>query len=215
MTAKPVVQDNAALQTLLERHSVRSYRQGHKLPEEDIRTILQAAGAAPSAWNLQHWKFLVVVEQEDKEKLLPIAYNQKQIVESSVTFAILGDTEANRNAEPIYSQAVQEGKVPADFKDRIVDSINQAYENGGERFGRDHAFLNASLAAMQLMIAAEALGYSSVPMSGFDSAKLSEVFKIPSRYVPVMLISVGVGEQPGRPSARLPLDSIVFRPGQE
>lgn len=211
MTPTTTIRDNGTLQALFARHSVRSYRK-EPIPEADLKTILEAAAAAPSAWNLQHWKFLLVEKEADKAKLLPIAFNQKQIAESSVTVAILGDTEANRNAEPVYTQAVNAGLMPQEVADRITGGIQDAYAQRGSEFGRDHAFMNASLAAMQLMIAAKALGYDSVPMSGFDADRLSQEFRIPSRYVPVMLISIGKGAEPGKPSTRLPLEQLIFRP---
>lgn len=203
---------NETIQTLLSRHSVRSYKQGHKIPEEVLREILLIAGQAPSAWNLQHWKFMLIEEQADKEKLLPIAYNQKQIVDSSVTVAVLGDTEADKNAAIVYGQSVEEGLLPVEFKDRMVDQITGAYANAGPGLGRDHAFLNASLGAMQLMIAAKAYGYDSVPMSGFDSGRFAREFNVPSRYVPVMLISLGLAQEPGKATSRLPLEDIILKP---
>ncbi|MBD0381538.1 hypothetical protein ICC18_15530 [Paenibacillus sp. WST5] len=44
-----------------------------------------------------------------KEKLLPVAYGQKQIVEASAVVAVLGDLVANRNAESVYRSAVEAG----------------------------------------------------------------------------------------------------------
>lgn len=209
MPSKAITEEktaDAVIETLLSRHSVRSYRKGHIIPDEVLKDILRNAGYAPSAWNLQHWKFMVVDSEADKEKLLPIAYNQKQIVDSSVTIAVLGDTEANRNADAVYGDG-----IPAEFRERIIGQINQAYDHQGPRFARDHAFLNASLAAMQLMVAAKARGYDSVPMSGFDAGRFVEEFKIPSRYVPVMLISIGLAAEPAKPTSRLPLEDILFQ----
>jgi hypothetical protein len=35
------------------------------------------------------------------------------------------------------------------------------------------------------------------------------VFNVPQRYVPVMLISVGISATPSRASGRLPIDHVV------
>lgn len=205
------IETSETIQTLLSRHSVRTYKKDHQIPEEKLRAILEIAGHAPSAWNLQHWKFLVVQEQADKEKLLPIAYNQKQVLESSVTIVVLGDTEANRNAEIVYNQAVEAGKMPAEAAERIVNNINQTYANVGVQFGINHAYMNAGLVSMQLMIAAKGLGYDSVPMSGFDPAQLVKEFQINTRYIPTMLVSIGLSDEPSHQSPRLPLDDIIYK----
>ncbi|WP_449619669.1 nitroreductase family protein [Robertmurraya sp. Marseille-Q9965] len=56
----------------------------------------QFASKAPSAWNLQHWKFMVVTNQTDKEIFFVIANGQQQVVEASVVVVILGDLQADR-----------------------------------------------------------------------------------------------------------------------
>ena len=68
-----------------------------------MHEILKATAQAPSAWNLQHWKFLVF-QGEDVQNDYPIAYNQQQILDASAVVAILGDLEAYKNVEPVYIQ---------------------------------------------------------------------------------------------------------------
>jgi nitroreductase len=48
------------------------------------------AATAPSSWNLQHWKFIVVQDQQIKEHLLPIAYGQQQVIEASAVIISSG-----------------------------------------------------------------------------------------------------------------------------
>lgn len=202
------VELNETLRVISERHAVKKYETGVQMPEADLQTILKAASEAPSAWNLQHWKFLVIESEADKQKLLPIAYNQVQVVESCLTIAVLGDLEANRNAV-IYDQAVEAGFLKPEIRDALVGQINGAYQN--PQVARDSAIMNASLAAQNIMLAARSLGYDTCPMGGFNPEKLAQEFNIPGRYVPVMLISVGKAKEPARPSGRLPLSETVVR----
>lgn len=201
--------DLGLFQTIEERHTVRNYEPGIEIPKQELNELLEAAAMAPSSWNLQHWRFLVIDDQKKKEELLPIAYNQNQIVDSSVTVAILGDLEANIEAEAIYSAAVENGYMPQHVKETLVGQINQAYERG-TTFPRDEAYLNASLAAMQLMLAAKAKGYDTCPMGGFDKEKFIKAFHVPERYVPVMLLTIGKAAKPAHRSARKPLEDITF-----
>lgn len=53
---------------ILSRRSIRRYEQ-RPIPEEIMRLILEAGRMAPSAANRQPWHFIVVTEQELKEKL--------------------------------------------------------------------------------------------------------------------------------------------------
>lgn len=200
----------AFMQMILDRHSVRRYKKDAIIPDSDLQQILDIAHHAPSAWNLQHWKLVLIQKQEDKETLFPIANSQKQILDSAVTVAVLGDLQANRNAKAVYTQLAESGGMSNELATRQIANINHVYDTRGEQFGRDHALLNAGLISMQLMLAAKALGYDSVPMTGFDAAAFSQAFNIDPRYVPAMLISIGISDEPSHQSPRLPLEKLIY-----
>lgn len=191
-----------------ERHSVKHYDASHTLSEQEIIELLEVANCAPSAWNLQHWKFLVIHTEAAKEKLLPIAYGQKQVVDASVVVAILGDLQANLNAEEVIGPAVDDGQMPEPVKSALIDQIEAAY-TGVPNYPRDEAIRSASLAAMQLMLAAKANELDSCPMGGFNADQFIDAFHVPPRYVPVMLIAIGKAAVPARPSARFPIDKTI------
>lgn len=195
---------------ILDRHSVRRYKKGAVIPDADLRQILDIAHYAPSAWNLQHWRLAVIREQTDKETLFPIANSQKQVLDSAVTVAVLGDLHANRNAKAVFSQLAAAGSMSSELATRQIANINHVYDTKGEQFARDHAMLNAGLISMQLMLAAKALGYDSVPMTGFDAAAFSQAFNIDARFVPAMLISIGIADEPVHQSPRLPLEELLY-----
>lgn len=191
-----------------ERHSVRYYDPEHRINRKDLMEILELAAQAPSSWNLQHWKFLVIEDKARKEALLPIANNQKQVVDASVVIAVLGDLEADKNAETIYGGAVKVGAMTEEIKNALVGQIQGAYKSS-QQLGRDEAIRNASLAAMQIMLAAKSKGYDTCPMGGYNPAKLVEEFRIPSRYLPIMLISIGKGIKPAHASHRFKVDELT------
>lgn len=190
-----------------DRKSVKSYDSNAILTKEEVEELIQLTSKAPSAWNLQHWHFMVFHGKEVQEKLLPIAYNQKQVVDSSVVIAILGDLEADKNAEAIFSSDVEKGLMTQEIKDAIIGQIQGAYQNA--QYARDAAFSNASLAAMQLMLAAKGKGLDTCPIGGFNVSKFVEEFNVSDRYVPVMLITVGTAAQPARPSDRLSIEQTT------
>lgn len=56
---------------VLERHSVKAYDPEVKISREEMTEILAKASRAPSAINMQPWRFLVIDSAEGKEKLAP------------------------------------------------------------------------------------------------------------------------------------------------
>ncbi|MEI5905679.1 nitroreductase family protein [Bacillus spongiae] len=209
-TEKPKELDDIEFFTVAkERRSVRQYDPSFKIEESEIRDILEVATQAPSSSNLQPWRFLVIQDQAEKERLLPIANNQQQIVDASVVIAVLGDIQAYKNAERIYSELVKNGLMTDEIKDMYVNSILQNYGTfPAERLSKI-AMIDGGLVAMQLMLAAKAKGYDTVPMGGYEEDKFIEAFNVPENLEPVMLISLGKGAKAGFPKTRLPLDDIL------
>lgn len=189
------------------RHSVKKYQPGVLIPQEELEEMLALASTAPSSWNLQHWRYLVITSQEMKERILPIAYNQQQVADSSATVVILGDLEANKAAYDVYGESLAEGFISQKVHDILINQIEDAYKN--PQVGRDEAILNASLAAMQLMLVAKAKGYDTCAMGGFNDEALIKELAIPPRYIPVMLIVIGKAAKASHPTSRFSLDTSV------
>lgn len=196
-------------EAMLSRHSVRKYVPNTPIAPAELSEILELAASAPSSWNLQHWRFLVFQQEETKQKLLPISYNQQQVVDCSAVIAVLGDTQANLMAPELYGEQLQAGNITQQVHDTLVGNINRAYESSAQ-LGTEEAIRNGSLASMQLMLAAKAKGWDTCPMGGFNKEQFVTEFNIPSRYVPVMLITLGKAAAPAHATSRLPLERTVF-----
>ena len=203
------VAEMSIAEVMKARTSVRKYKKGLQIPKETLDEILELASTAPSSWNLQHWKFIVIQDEENKKKILPIAFNQQQIVDCSALIVVLADTEANQNAEELYGEAVKAGYMTEAAKETLVGQINNAYQSNAN-IGVYEAIRNASLASMQLMLAAKAKGIDSCPIGGYLPQALIEELNIPARYMPNMLITLGYAEKPAHQTGRFPLEHIVI-----
>jgi nitroreductase len=189
----------STIEDLLDRHSVRKYKRDVSISDEQLNEILELTTTAPSSWNLQHWRFLVIRDQANKDQLLPLAYNQQQVSDASAIIIVLGDLQANLVAPKVFENA------PPQVRESMLGQINGAYTNNPE-LAHDEAIRNASLGAMQLMIVAKAKGYDTVPMGGYDKAAVKDLLNIPDRYVQIMMIALGEAETPGRATERLPIE---------
>ena len=77
-----------ALDCIFKRRSIRKYREG-KVKDEDLKKILEAAIMAPSAGNLQPWKFYIVRNLNIKRELTRAAYNQEFIYQADVCIVVV------------------------------------------------------------------------------------------------------------------------------
>ncbi|TDM07458.1 nitroreductase family protein [Macrococcus lamae] len=190
-----------------DRRSVKEYDPEFKLAQEQLSELIRQANQAPSAWNLQHWKYLVIHSDGAKEKLLPLAFYQQQIMDSSATVIILADREGHKQAEPIFSQDVAEGRMTEEIKELLTKQVDSAYAKPEYRF--ESGVLNASLAAMQLMNAATLAGLGTCPIGGFKRTELIKQFNIEERYLPLMLITIGKTLKEPRETSRLTVEETA------
>ncbi|MGV2622707.1 UNVERIFIED_CONTAM: nitroreductase family protein [Halobacillus marinus] len=201
--------DTDFLTVAKERRSVRHYDADYKIDREEIKEILETASLAPSSSNLQPWRFLIIEGQKEKERLLPIANNQQQIVDASVVIAVLSDRNAYENAGRIYNQIAEKGNMPEDVKEMYVNSIYDTYGNFPQERLTKIANIDGGIISNQLMLAAKAKGYDTVPMGGYDVDQFMEAFHVPENFESIMLISLGKGTKAGFEKTRLPMEDIM------
>ncbi|MYL34930.1 nitroreductase family protein [Pontibacillus yanchengensis] len=193
------------------RRSIRNYDPSVKIRREEMEEILSEATLAPSSVNLQPWRFVVIDSEEGKETLKPLAmFNQTQVETSAAMVAVFVDMNSTEYLETIYNQAVDEGKMPAEVRDRQVPAIQGLIEQLTEEQYREMNVIDAGLVSMQFMLAARAHGYDTNPIGGFEKDKIAEALDLDKeRYHPIMLLSIGKAAEDGYESVRLPVDTVT------
>lgn len=196
-------------QLMIERKSVRKYKENVVIPHEDIQTLLQKATTAPSSSNMQPWRFIVIEDQQVKKELRAIANNQEQVETSSAIIAVLGDLEMYKNAEKIYDANYEKGFMSREIANFMIESSLSLYGNLSEEVLKNIVHFDAGLISMQIMLLAKDMGYDTVPMGGFDKVKFAEKFNLLQNEIPILLIAIGEAAAPAYGSSRLPLEQIV------
>lgn len=186
------------------RRSVREYDLSTPITDADLRAIFDDVVLSPSAFNLQHWAFVVVREAEQKKRLRAAAMNQQQVENCGAAIVVCAKLDAHADAPTIYAQA------PEPMRGQMIGLTAQLY-GGNAQFARDEAIRSAGLASMTLMYAARARGFDTGPMIGFDPAAVAQVLHLPANLVPAMLIVLGRAKgPPAMPRGyRRPLAEVV------
>lgn len=193
------------------RKSVKVYDETVTIDHEELLEMLNKAISAPSAVNLQPWRFVVVESEAAKAKLRPLVrFNTKQVDTASAIILIFADIYPQEYTEAIYDRAVAEGKMPQDVRDYQVPIIMSMYNALSPATMREVVKMDASLAAMQLMLVARSHGYETNPMSGFDPEEMAATFDLDlDRYIPVLMVSIGKAKEPGFDSVRIEAEKIT------
>ncbi|WP_099809718.1 nitroreductase family protein [Streptococcus suis] len=205
------MQTNDFNEIMFGRRSVKVYDETVTIDQEEMLDMLNKAITAPSSVNLQPWRFVVVESEAAKAKLRPmVRFNTKQVDTASAVVLIFADMQPQEHTEAIYDRAVTEGKIPQEVRDYQVPAIKNMYDALSPATMREVVKMDASLAAMQLMLVARSHGYDTNPMSGFDPEEMVATFDLdPDRYIPVLMVSIGKAKEPGFDSVRIEAEKIT------
>jgi len=181
-----------------------------ELSDEDLEEILFYAGQAPSGYNLQPWRFLVVRDPENKARLQKAAFDQAKVSQASAVIVFLGMTqETPALAQSIFEEGSRRGLGrPENIEKNVQDAMEFVSATYGWRMWvHRHTMIAFGFA----MLMAEWLGYDTAPMEGFDAAAVRREFDIPQEGEVIALLAVGRAKEPIKKyPGRLPLEKIAF-----
>ncbi|MCD0503385.1 nitroreductase family protein [Bordetella petrii] len=201
--------ENPLIAAIQQRVSANHFDPAHRIAPADIERLAELATRAPTAFNLQNWRFIAVHTPDRKARLRELAWGQAKVADAAATFIVVGAlARADRLAERLQP-SVAAGFMPAAMVPAWEGAARNLYD-GQPRQQRDEAVRSAALGASTLMLAAQALGLASCPMSGFDPAGVASEFGLAPGELPVMLVAVGraaSGNWPQKP--RRPLEQVL------
>jgi nitroreductase len=177
-------------QAIADRRATPSF-DGAPIPIEDLKQILDAGLHAPSGYNMQPWRFIVVQTPEQKKKLRAASYNQAKVEEASAVIVACGDADGWRKDLDLMIQLGRDGGMPESYAAQARTSVSNFLSG----FSREqmHGWLNkhVMIGLTHMMLMAEVMGYDTAPMEGFEQDKVHEVLRLPMSYWVVALLAVG------------------------
>ena len=150
---------------IYQRRAVKHYDPAHRLSDDEMNRLFEAAIQSPTSFNMQNWRFVAVTDPEVKQQLRAAAWNQAHVEEASVTIVLCADLRAYADNPAQYWQNAPEevGKM--------LSGMMAPFYDGKDQLQRDEAMRSVGIAAQTLMLAAKAMGYDSCPMIGFDPTR--------------------------------------------
>jgi nitroreductase len=188
------------------RRAVKVFDPNYKISTEEKDQLFNLVQLTPSAFNIQHVRFVVVDDKDLRIKLKEAAWDQDQVVNSSMLVILCADTQAwQKDPMRYWASATKEAQ---DFLLPAIDS----YYRGKERVQLDEAHRSCGMAGMTLMLAARAMGYDTSPMDGFDYEAVGKLIDLPSDHVISFMIAIGkkAAEPHPRPPL-LPINEIIIK----
>jgi nitroreductase len=166
------------------RRSVVEYT-GEVVSRDLVTAIVEEATQAPSAFNSQPWR-VVVVRDDELQRVLPaMGGNASKVREAGTLVAVFADLRLEGRAAGFYDGSP--ARTPVEYGVR-----------------------NGSLLAMALMDAAWSHGVGTRPMIGFDAAALGRSLDVPDSWHPVLTMALGWPlESDPEPGDRRPVGEVL------
>lgn len=229
------------LEAVMQRRAIRDF-DAVPIPPETREQILRAAAAAPSSCNSQPYRLIWIETPEKKGKAAELCMGQRAAKTASALVVAVADLGIWRLTTESQLQWMREAGFPEgkirEYERKAKFSKLFYLQGWGNIFGAlkwavltaihpwkvigmapvtkqglfKWATKSTALACENLMIAAEALGFNTCPMEGFDGVRLSNFLGLSRRTQEiVMVIAIGKksAEHVDQPQWRRPLETTV------
>jgi nitroreductase len=206
------------MSTLTVPDAIRTRRTTKKfkpdpIPEATLKELIALTLAAPSSYNLQQWRIVVVDDPAQKAELTKASYNQAQVATAPVTFVFAASI---RGWEKTLPQTIQTALDLGAWTQKTVDYFMGAIPGFHNSLGdkqREYAIKDAMIAATHCALAAESLGLNSCFMNGWKEEAVKEIIgaKDNPDIAIALLLPVGYGENAYTFAGRLPDEITLYR----
>ena len=186
------------------RRSVRKFTD-EPISERVLRELVRLAGRAPSAFNVQPWRFVVVTDPALKAQLRDAAYGQQQVSSAPAVIVLYSDMQ---NALATIDEAIHpdvQGEQREGQKRSLLGSFAQRDDDEREAWGAQQS----NIALGYLLLVAEGMGLGTSPMLGFQPAKVKEILGLPSHVQLPAMVAVGYPAEEGFRSHRHEVERVA------
>jgi len=194
------------IEAIKQRRAIKHYDPEFTMPQDDISQLMSLAKLAPTAFNQQNTRFVIVSDLTLRQQIRVAAHDQAQITDASLLIVICADLKAwEKDPQRYWDNA------PEQIQQHMNTTIDNYYRRR-EQVQRDEAMRSAGIAAQTIMLAAKSMDYDTCPMDGFDFGKVGELINLPDDHTIAMIVVVGKATQAARERlTQLPLVEVVIK----
>ena len=175
------------------RRSIKYFDPEFRMPQEHVASLIEGAMLTPSAFNLQHWRFVNITDTSLREQIKKASWGQPQMTDASLLLLVCMDVQAwSRQPEACWQH------VSEVVRNKMLQNIRQVYASSPE-LARDEAQRSCGLASMSIMLLAQELGYDSCAMDGFDFNTVAGLVNLPDGHEICMMLAIGKQIKPPHP----------------
>ncbi len=192
------------LDAIYARRAVKHFDPAHRMTDEEVDKLMQAAIQAPTSFNIQHWRFVMIRDPELRKQIRAVGNDQAQMTDASLLILMTGDVKAWEKDPSRYWR-----NAPPEVAELLVNWMGPFHE-GKDQLQRDEAQRSIGMAMQTIMLAATSMGYQSCPMIGFDLDEVAKLVNLPEDHCIGPMVAVGKGtKDPWSKPGQLELSEVV------
>ena len=194
---------------IFNRRAIKHFDADHKMSSAEVNELLETTIQAPTSFNIQHWRFIILRDSDLRAKIRKeFGNDQAQMTDASLLVLFTADMKAWRKEPSRYFV-----NAPEEVAEMLVNWMGPFHE-GREWLQRDEAQRSIGMAMQTMMLAAQGMGYQSCPMIGFDIDEVAKLINLPDDHVMGPMVAIGKGTQEAWPKpGQLKLEEVVFEDG--
>ena len=191
------------------RRAVKHFDPDHRMTPEEETKLLEATIQAPTSFNIQHWRFVILRDAGLRSRIRSeLGNDQAQITDASLLVLFTADVKAWQKEPQRYWK-----NAPQEVADLLVGWMGPFHE-GRDWLQRDEAQRSIGMAMQTMMLAAQGMGYQSCPMIGYEIEKVAELIKLPDDHVMGPMVAIGKGtKDPWPKPGQLSLEELIVENG--
>ncbi len=175
------------LSQLQWRYATKKFDTSKKVSDETLSQILEAIRSTPTSFGLQAYHFFVITNQELKDKIQAVAWNQPQVWTCShlLVFCARNDLENVKNE---YFDWLSGGS--AEVRTQLA-SFEQMVTNFLPHASPEWAKKQVYIAQWFALAACAELTVDSCPMEWFDASVVTDILWLGETLSPAVLLPIG------------------------
>jgi len=152
---------------------------GQKIPQEKIDNIIEAISLAPTSSGLQPFEVYVITNQEVKDKIKPIAWNQSVVSDCSHLLVFTAwDTYTTERINKMFDLVNEIRGFKNEGWENYRQMLLKGYPPRDPEVNFNHATKQAYIAFSQAIAAAAFEKVDATPMEGFDANAVDEILNL-------------------------------------
>ncbi len=196
-------------EVIKRRRSIRRFK-SDPIPDEKIKLLLESARLAPSGTNTQPWRFIVVKDDDTKNKLRKASHNQRHIKSAPVIIVCCADLKAFKDSPERVDELIESGALPERTREVFIPYLKKGMSTVSKGDLMVAAAANVAIAVEHIVLQAVEIGLGTCWVIWYEDDDVKEILDIPDHVEVMALLPVGIPNEDPAPRPRLNLDEIVF-----